>query len=149
MTTTKKTTAKASAAAVKSPAKTVKSAKPAASNAAKPAKTAKAPAEKVKLTITVVPPEGYDGTEVYICGAAKTLGAWDAAKAVKVAGKDGEFSKTLTLKKGETAEFKLLAYPNWQSVEKGIWYEEIANHVITAEKDTAVTIEVHHFNTVI
>jgi len=96
-----------------------------------------------KVTIKVVAPVG----EVYIVGSTKNLGAWDAAKAVKLeyCNECNAFFTTKMLPLGETVEFKVLSAKSWDSVEKGIWGEELQNHSFVAEKGLDVVVEVSNF----
>ncbi len=86
--------------------------------------------------------------KVFLVGSIPALGAWQPEKAVELAycEKCDAFITTLSLPLGEVIEFKLLAARDWDSVEKGMYYEEIQNHIITPTKGLIVDIEVARFS---
>lgn len=71
--------------------------------------------------------------KVFICGRTKSLGEWDATKAVELE-KSGEiFTAKKRFTKGENVEFKVLCGKCWSQVEKGCCGEEIENRCFVAD----------------
>ena len=86
-------------------------------------------------------------SEVYIVGNVVQLGNWDVKKAIKLdKTSDGIFNVSKLLATGQLIEFKLLADKDWSRVEKGMYNEEIQNHIFTPEKGLIVEIDVARFN---
>ena len=84
--------------------------------------------------------------DLYIVGSLKNLGAWDASKAVKMTKtSEGAFEIIKQMPEGETVEYKLLAAPSWDAVEKGQFHEDFPNHSFVVEKGLEVLTEVHYF----
>ena len=96
----------------------------------------------VKLIVRV--PEGYE--EAYICGNTANLGAWNAAKAVKLKKSDDAFVIRKRFPVGAKIEYKALSCRNWGRVEKGAFGEELQNNCFTAEKGIIVQRNVATFN---
>ena len=85
--------------------------------------------------------------ELYIVGSTNSLGAWNLSKAVKLEYCEacGKYTTAKMLPAGEVVEFKILSDKSWDCVEKGLFNEEISNHVIVPEKGLKVEIEVFNF----
>lgn len=98
---------------------------------------------KVKFLIDA----NSDTEELYLVGNVKQLGAWDLSKAVKLTlcHECGKYTVTKMLPAGEVVEFKVVKTQDWNSVEKGIWCEDIQNHSFIVEKGLKVEIVCHHF----
>ncbi|MBR6072256.1 MAG: hypothetical protein IKP77_05425 [Acholeplasmatales bacterium] len=85
--------------------------------------------------------------EVYIVGSVPQLGSWDVKKAIKLEKNDaGIFTVSKLLATGQLVEFKVLADKDWARVEKGVYNEEIQNHIIAPEKGLIVELDVARFN---
>ena len=86
-------------------------------------------------------------SEVYLVGSIPLLGGWNPEKAIQLEKKgNGVFSTSKMLPTGQLVEFKVLAEKNWNRVEKGVYSEEVQNHVIAPEKGLVVEIDVARFN---
>ncbi len=85
--------------------------------------------------------------EVYLVGSVAALGEWDPKKAVKLELCDtcNKYTAAKLLPAGETVEFKVLSAKTWDAVEKGLYGEEVENHVIVPEKGLTVEVEVVNF----
>ena len=96
-----------------------------------------------KVVIKVVAP----AEELYLVGSTKNLGAWDAAKAIKLefCAECNAYHTTKMLPAGEVVEFKVLSAKDWANVEKGVYGEEVANHSFVAEKGLVVEVSVSNF----
>ena len=89
-------------------------------------------------------PFGYE--KVYLCGNTRNLGEWNATKAVQMRQVGDYFVVRKRFPLGAQVEFKALVERNWGCVEKGIFFEEIGNNVLTAEKGLVYTWHVPTFN---
>ncbi|MCR5349707.1 MAG: hypothetical protein K6E20_01805 [Acholeplasmatales bacterium] len=85
----------------------------------------------VKVTIEV---ECYAGDEIYICGNIPQLGSWDCKKALPMKKENGRYSITKMLPQGQVVEFKFLKKQDWAFVEKGMYGEELVNHILFVSK---------------
>ena len=85
--------------------------------------------------------------DLYLVGNIPALGAWDAAKGVKLTYCEecGLYTASKLLPADTNVEFKVLAGKSWDAVEKGAWGEDVANHAFVAAKGTKVEIEVVKF----
>lgn len=99
--------------------------------------------KKVEIKVAVK----CDVKNVYVVGSTANLGAWNAAKAVKLdfCEECGCYGKGFMLPEGETVEFKVLASNDWANVEKGAYGEEVANHAVTVVKGATAEVEVVNF----
>ena len=71
------------------------------------------------------------GEEIYICGNIPQLGNWDPKKALALKKvNDGEYSITKMLPEGQMIQFKFLCAKDWKNVEKGMYGEELDNHIL-------------------
>ena len=85
--------------------------------------------------------------KVLIVGSIPALGSWDPAKAVELKYEgNGVFTVTKMMATGQMVEFKVLADKNWTKVEKGVYNEELQNHILTPEKGLVVEVNVARFN---
>lgn len=85
--------------------------------------------------------------EVYLVGSIPQLGGWDVKKAIKLEkNENGVFVLSKLLATGQIIEFKLLADKDWNRVEKGMYNEELQNHIFTPEKGLVVEVDVPRFN---
>ena len=85
--------------------------------------------------------------KVLIVGSIPALGSWDPAKAVELKNEgNGVFSVTKMMATGQMVEFKVLADKSWNKVEKGVYNEELQNHILTPEKGLVVEVNVSRFN---
>lgn len=74
------------------------------------------------------------------------LGNWDLNKAILMNKLDDNlFDITLAVEPGYKLEFKVLRDKNWNSIEKGIWNEEIKNHTYLIDDDMSVFDLIHNF----
>ena len=97
----------------------------------------------VKVEIKV---ETAAASQLYIIGSSKSLGAWDINNAVEMKKDEkGIFSITKMMDPGEIVEFKVLKEKTWDAVEKGVYGQEIANHIISPQKGLVVNLEVARF----
>lgn len=85
--------------------------------------------------------------EVYLVGSATNIGSWDLENAVKLNynNESNVYTTTKMFEAGEAVEFKILSQTNWANVEKGMFNEEIVNHVIVPEKGLVAEIVVYNF----
>lgn len=83
--------------------------------------------------------------QMYLCGVNRASGEWDAnlAKPMRLTEEGWRAIKILPV--GQPFEFKVLCSKDWRGVEKGIWNEEIGNHVIVAEKGLVVHMDIPSF----
>lgn len=82
--------------------------------------------KKVKIIV-----HAAAGEEIYVCGNIPQLGNWDAEKAVPIKKvNDGEYSITKMLPGGQMIQFKFLSAKDWKNVEKGMYGEELDNHIL-------------------
>lgn len=83
---------------------------------------------------------------VLITGNTSNLGNWDLSKA-KSCKKidDTHFSKRCRFLINQEVEFKFVVENKWESVEKGMWIEEIKNHSFVAEKSLVINIDVFNW----
>ena len=85
--------------------------------------------------------------KVYIVGSIPQLGSWNPAKAIELKNEgNGVFSLSKMMATGQMVEFKILADKTWDKVEKGVYSEEVQNHIITPEKGLVVEINISRFN---
>lgn len=98
---------------------------------------------KIVFNVTV----NTDAKELYLVGSTQQLGAWDAAKALKMEYCDTCKKYTLAkmLPAGEAFEFKLLNGKSWSNVEKAQCGAEVANHLAVAAKGLVIELEVNNF----
>ena len=91
----------------------------------------------------------YKPETIYLVGDIAKLGNWNLKKAVAVKKNEkGEYVRLFKDVNVEGFEFKILHSPDWCSVEKGIFAEEIENHYVavsTTQKTTNVTITVYNW----
>jgi hypothetical protein len=86
-------------------------------------------------------------SKVLIVGNVPALGGWDPSKAVELKKEqDGSFSVSKMLPTGQIVEFKILCDKSWDKVEKGVYNEEIKNHIISPEKGLVAEYDVARFN---
>ncbi len=84
---------------------------------------------------------------VYIIGSVPALGGWNPEKALEMKSEgNGVFTLSKLLATGGIVEFKVLSGKSWEKVEKGVYNEEIKNHIIAPEKGLVVDINVARFN---
>ena len=109
--------------------------------------TAATTGKTVQITIDVK--AFYKPETIYLVGDIGKLGNWNLKKAVSVKKNEkGLYVKALKDIDVDGFEFKILHSPDWCSVEKGIFSEEIENHYIavsSTQKTTAVTITVFNW----
>ena len=111
----------------------------------KQAKTAKTD-NTCAVTFTAVLNRADLADKLYICGNDAKLGGWNAEKAVALTKKgEGTFSKSIKLEKGSKIEFKILKAKCWDSVEKGMFGEEIVNHTVVADDKAEKQVVVYNF----
>ena len=85
--------------------------------------------------------------KVLIVGSIPALGSWDPNKAVELKNEgNGVFTITKMMATGQMVEFKILCDKSWDKVEKGVYNEEIMNHIIAPEKGLVVELNVARFN---
>ena len=85
--------------------------------------------------------------EVYIVGNTNNLGAWNTDNAIKLEKiSENTFKVTKRFNVNENVEYKVVAKKSWNSVEKGIFTEEVENHHFVAEKGHFEDIFIHSFN---
>lgn len=98
---------------------------------------------KVEFKVSV----NAECSEVYLVGSVLSLGQWNPKKAVKLEYCEAcnKYTVSKLLPAGETVEFRLLAAKSWDAVEKGVWGEEVENHVIVPQKGLIVEVEVSNF----
>ena len=86
----------------------------------------------------------YNG-DMYLVGNTIETGNWDPKKALKMR-HVSDYYYEINLKMNDCHfEFKLLNQKDFLGVEKGIWAEEIRNHIYDIEKDMVIEDLVHHF----
>ncbi len=86
----------------------------------------------VKITIEV---DCYAGENIYICGNISALGSWDEKKAVPMTkGENGRYTITKLLPQNQIIEFKFMSKKDWNFVEKGMYGEELENHILFISK---------------
>ena len=90
-----------------------------------------------KVTIEVI---CHAGEVIYICGNIPQLGGWNQEKALPMKKENGKYVITKMLPQGQMIEFKFLKKPDWVFVEKGMYGEELPNHILFVSKgmDTQV-----------
>ena len=105
---------------------------------------AKAKTCKVEFKVSV--PAGVE--HVYVCGSVKGLGDWEVKVALELTYCEacGKFTASKMLPVDATVEFKVLADKSWDSVEKGLWHEDLPNHSFIVEKGLVVEVGVCNFN---
>ncbi len=97
----------------------------------------------VKVEIKV---ETAATSHLYIIGSTKNLGAWNINNALLMEkDNNGLFTITKMLEPGEIVEFKVLSEKSWDNVEKGVYGEEISNHIISPHKGLVVNLQVARF----
>lgn len=84
---------------------------------------------------------------VYITGNLGKLGDWNAAKAKAMKSDNMEnFTLSVTgIKKGTEVAFKVLKDLTWEAVEKGMYGEDLENHVITVNGATQIEVGVSNW----
>ena len=84
--------------------------------------------------------------KVLLSGNSSNLGNWEPTKA-KVCKKidDTHFTARCRFTLGQEVEFKFVFDPDWTTVEKGMWIEEIKNHNLIAEKGLVINIDVYNW----
>ncbi|MBQ4443829.1 MAG: hypothetical protein II896_04110 [Clostridia bacterium] len=96
-----------------------------------------------RVTFYAHPREAVE--EMYLCGENHASGLWDASSATKMKPTEQGFRAIKVLPVGEPFEFKVLRTNDWSGVEKGVWNEEIPNHVIVAYKGLVVDMDIPSF----
>lgn len=97
----------------------------------------------VKVEIKV---ETAAASQLYIVGSSNALGAWDINNAVEMKRDEkGLFTIAKMMEPGEIVEFKVLKEKSWDAVEKGVYGQEIANHIISPQKGLVVNLAVARF----
>jgi hypothetical protein len=121
----------------------------AAKTPAKTANTSSKPADTVAVAFAVSVPVGFERADIFICGDIAALGAWVPRAALALVPENGIYKRTISLPRGQRVEFKVVAGKDWDTVEKGVWWEEVQNHSFVADADKIVELHVYHFNTLI
>lgn len=86
-------------------------------------------------------------SELYLVGSTPNLGVWNVEKAVKFEkNSDGSFSVTKKFDEGQLVEFKVLSKKDWAFVEKGVYGEELENHLMTPHKGLVYELDIARFN---
>ena len=98
---------------------------------------------KCRVKFVVTTPHAV--RKLYMCGNTDNLGAWDVANAKEMHKKEDRFELIKYFPVGEEVNFKILEKMTWERVELGYWCEDIANHVITAQKGLVVNMEIPNF----
>ena len=105
--------------------------------------TQKSKKKLCRVTLYAHPREAVE--EMYLCGINHASGEWDATLSSRMKWTEQGWRAIKLLPVGEPFEFKVLCSRDWHGVEKGIWGEEIANHVIIAEKGLVVHMDIPNF----
>ena len=83
--------------------------------------------------------------EMYLCGVNHASGEWHPEQSTRMKWTENGWRAIKILPVGEPFEFKVLCAKSWTAVEKGIWGEEISNHVVVAEKGLVVHMDIPNF----
>ena len=84
---------------------------------------------------------------VYLVGSIPALGGWNPEVAIEMKSEgDGVFTLNKMMATGQIVEFKILAGKSWDKVEKGVYNEEVKNHIFAPEKGLVVELNVARFN---
>lgn len=82
----------------------------------------------------------------FLCGNKEILGGWVAENAREMTKTDaGNFSLRARFNEGEMIAFKVLSGPSWRCVDKGIFGEEIENHVVIAASGIVKEITIYNW----
>ena len=83
---------------------------------------------------------------MYISGSTTNLGAWDPSRAISLSTDDGyRYTVRKRFRIGEEVEYKVLTRKDWRGVEKGMFSEELSNHVFKADKGVVAEITVYNW----
>lgn len=84
---------------------------------------------------------------LYLLGNTNELGAWNLnkASAMKFDSEKNAFVCSKMLEENETIEFKFISQKDWKTVEKGIFKEEITNHIAIVKKGLVIEIVINNF----
>ncbi len=97
---------------------------------------------RVKIYLVLLTKQDND---LYVTGNVSELGLWDPKKALKLDKVYDNFYKIDLDLPTCNLEFKVVAAKTFDSVEKGIWKEEIANHKYYLDTDLVIEDIVHNF----
>jgi predicted alpha/beta superfamily hydrolase len=97
----------------------------------------------VNLIIKARAPE-YIKNGIFLCGNLPELGAWKEHIPLVKQG-DGIYSLQLRVRKNQQLLFKF-TLGNWETVEKGAYFSEVANRSILARKNLAYEFSIQHFS---
>lgn len=101
---------------------------------------------RVKVSFSVSPKTHCES--LYIVGSTSSLGNWDPKKATQLHYNEETNSYVVNkfLPLEEAVEFKFITMKDWNSVEKGIWKEEISNRTLVPTKGLKLDLTVETFN---
>lgn len=91
--------------------------------------------------------DGPTVEKIYIVGSTPNLGSWDPKGAILLKKDlDGNFVVNKRFPLDTEIQYKVLSEKNFDSVERGIWKEEIENHKVSASTSKVLSeIVVHNF----
>lgn len=96
----------------------------------------------VKFTVTL---EGVTSDSLYVVGDNEKLGAWEIKKAVAMKKvDDSTFTLSKKFPEGIDISFKFLREKDFETVEKGMFCEEIENHTVNSN-DKVVSVVIYNF----